>query len=73
MAASFGQIRGSAMGIFLSRRCYRCKSVVGWNANLCSYCQFRSGNEEGRSSAIGEIEPEPVYDFGPADTPPRQH
>jgi len=61
------------MGIFLSRRCYRCKSVVGWSANLCSHYQFRSDNEESRSPVIGEIEPEPVHDFGPADTAPRQH
>jgi hypothetical protein len=54
------------MGIFLSRRCYRCKSIVGWNTNLCSYCQFRSGGP-----VISEIEPEPVYHLGPTEDVPR--
>jgi RNA polymerase subunit RPABC4/transcription elongation factor Spt4 len=59
------------MGIFLSRRCYRCKSVVGWDAKLCGYCQFRSGNEDSRGPAISEIEPEPVYNFDPTEDVPR--
>lgn len=54
------------MGIFLSRRRYRCKALVGWNANLCSYCRSRSGKEASRGSAINAID-EPVYDFGPTE------
>lgn len=34
------------MGMSQSRRCYQCKSIVGWNANLCSHCEYRQGNEE---------------------------
>ena len=35
------------MGISLSRRCFRCKAVIGWDAKLCAYCQHREGNENG--------------------------
>jgi hypothetical protein len=33
------------MGMALSRRCFRCKAFVGWQAQHCSYCQYRKGNE----------------------------
>ena len=33
------------MGISLSRRCFRCKAVIGWDAKHCAYCQYREGND----------------------------
>ena len=29
----------------LSWQCYRCKGVVGWDTNLCTYCRYREGAE----------------------------
>jgi hypothetical protein len=60
------------MGFSLSRRCYRCIAVVGWNANLCSYCQFRSSNEESRGPAMRDAEPKPS-NAGPTEDELRRH
>src|SRR3989442_1483130 len=34
------------MGSSLSWRCFRCKAVNGWDANLCMYCEYREGNDK---------------------------
>ena len=33
------------MGMNLSRRCFRCKAVLGWDATNCAYCRYREGND----------------------------
>ena len=37
------------MGMNQSRRCYRCKAIVGWNTNLCGHCEYREGNNQSLS------------------------
>ncbi len=37
------------MGMGQSRRCYQCKAIVGWNANLCGHCEYREGRTRPRS------------------------
>jgi len=52
------------MGIGLSRRCFQCKEIIGWDAKHCAYCRYREGNQGGErahavplliSEAMGQV------------------